>query len=92
MLDANMKMRLLIMVAIAGFSLLSYCGKQSVNPITGETQHVSMSQDQEVAMGLQSAPEMAAQFGGVVRDDKIQSLVKGIGNRIVAQSVAAQSG
>ncbi len=91
-MNGNLKMRLIIMAAVAGFSLLSYCSKQSINPITGETQHISMSQDQEVAMGLQSAPEMAAQFGGVVGDEKVQALVKSIGQRIVAQSVAAQSG
>ncbi|MSR15621.1 MAG: M48 family peptidase [Gammaproteobacteria bacterium] len=80
------------MLAVAGFSFFSYLGKRSVNPITGETQHVSLSQEQEVAMGLHSAPEMAAQFGGVVRDERIQRLVKGVGQKIVAQSVAASSG
>ncbi len=92
MLNGNLKLRLIIMLAVAAFSFFSYLGKQSINPVTGEKQHVSMSQDQEVAMGLQSAPEMAQQFGGVVGDDKVQQLVKGIGQRVVAQSVAASSG
>lgn len=88
----NLKLRLLIMLAIAGFSFFSYLGKQSVNPVTGEKQHVGLSQAQEVAMGLQSAPEMAQQFGGVVGDNKTQQLVKDIGQRVVAQSIAANSG
>ncbi len=92
MLNGNMKLRLIIMLAVAAFSFFSYLGKQSVNPITGEKQHVSLSREQEVAMGLQSAPEMAQQFGGVVSDEKIQRLVKGIGQRVVAQSIAANSG
>lgn len=91
-MNGNLKMRLLIIFVIAAFSFLSYLGKQTVNPITGETQHVSLSMEQEVAMGLQSAPQMAEQFGGVVGDARVQSLVKGIGQRIVAESVAARSG
>ncbi|MGD9603574.1 MAG: M48 family metalloprotease [Gammaproteobacteria bacterium] len=91
-MNHNLKLRLLVMLVIAAFSLLSYVGKRSVNPVTGETQHVSLSREQEIAMGLQSAPEMAAQFGGVVGDDRVQRLVKDIGQRIVAESVAARSG
>lgn len=92
MLTGNFKMRLLIMLAIAGFSFFSYLGKQSFNPVTGEKQHVSLTQEQEIAMGLQSAPEMAQQFGGVVSDDKISGLVKRVGDRIVAESIAVNSG
>jgi predicted Zn-dependent protease len=88
----TLKMRLIVMLAIAAFSFFSYLGKRSVNPVTGETQHISLSQEQEVAMGLQSAPEMAQQFGGVVGDDRVQQMVKGVGQKIVAQSVAASSG
>lgn len=91
-MNGNLKFRLIIMVALAAFSLLSYLGKQSVNPITGETQHISLSQEQEVAMGLQSAPQMAEQFGGVIADARIQRLVKDLGRRIVTESVAARSG
>jgi predicted Zn-dependent protease len=86
------KMRLIIMLAIAAFSLFSYWGKRSVNPITGESQHISITPEQEVAMGLQSAPEMARQFGGVIADERIQQTVKALGQKIVAQSIAAQSG
>jgi beta-barrel assembly-enhancing protease len=86
------KMRLIIMLVIAAFSLFSYFGKRSVNPTTGETQHVSLTLEQEVAMGLQSAPEMAQQFGGLYGDERVQQQVKTLGKKIVAQSVAAQSG
>src|SRR5262245_13416371 len=77
-----------IMVLVA---LASYYGYREVNPITGEKQHIAMSQEQEVAMGLQAAPEMAAQMGGLHPDPQLQGLVKDIGNRLVQQSVARSS-
>lgn len=86
------KIRIIIMLAIAAFSLFSYWSKREVNPITGETQHVSLSKEQEIAMGLQSAPEMAQQFGGVLNDARVKQLVDGVGKKIVASSIAAQSG
>jgi beta-barrel assembly-enhancing protease len=80
--------RIIIALVIAAVSLLSYYGMRSKNPITGETQHISLSVDQEVAMGLQAAPEMAAQFGGLLQDPKAQDLVDQVGQRIVRKSAA----
>ena len=56
---------LIIAVVMAGFALCKYYGQSSVNDITGQTQHISMTPEQEVAMGLQSAPEMAQEMGGL---------------------------
>ncbi len=86
------KLRLIIMLVIAGFSVISYLSKSSVNPVTGEKQRVSLTQEQEVAMGLQSAPEMAQQFGGLYRDERVQRQVKALGQKIVASSIAGKSG
>ena len=86
------KIRILIMLAIAAFSVISYWSKSSVNPVTGEKQRISLTQQQEVAMGLQSAPQMAQQFGGLYRDERVQQTVKGVGRKIVASSVAGRSG
>ena len=80
------------MLAIAAFSVISYWSKSSVNPVTGEKQRISLTQQQEVAMGLQSAPQMAQQFGGLYRDERVQQTVKGVGRKIVASSVAGRSG
>ena len=41
-------------------SVLAYCSSSSINDITGEKQYVSLSVEQEIALGLQSAPQMAA--------------------------------
>ena len=43
-------------------------------------------------MGVQVAPEMARRFGGVDRDERLRQTVKAVGEKIVAQSIAAQSG
>ena len=71
------------MLGVIGFSVISYYMKSSVNPITGETQRVGMTPEQEVAMGLQSAPQMAAEFGGEYQDAKVQSSIKQIGMKLV---------
>jgi predicted Zn-dependent protease len=87
------KIQLIIALAVAAFSLFSYFGSSSVNPITGEKQHVAgMTPKDEVAMGLQSAPQMAQQMGGVSQDPRARALVAQVGAKVVAQSVAAKSG
>ena len=84
--------RLLIGLAMAAFALISYMNKSQVNPVTGEKQHISISQDQEIALGLQSAPEMMAQFGGPSQDAEATALVQKVGEKIVASSEAGKSG
>ncbi|HUF82496.1 MAG TPA: M48 family metalloprotease [Burkholderiales bacterium] len=86
-----MKFRLIIGALIALFAGVSYFFQSSENPVTGETQRVSLSAEQEVALGLKMAPEMAAQFGGISRDEKATRIVRAIGEKLVARSVAAKS-
>ena len=83
--------RLLIGLVIAVISVISYYSVRQTNPITGETQHIALTRDQEIAIGLQSAPEMADQFGGLDPDPSIQADVAAVGQRVVRQSVAAGS-
>jgi predicted Zn-dependent protease len=80
--------RLIIAGVMIVISLLSYFGTQSTNPVTQEVQHVDISPEQEIAMGLQAAPEMAQQFGGLDRSQADQQRVKQIGERIISQSAA----
>ena len=84
--------RLIMMLIVAALSVFSYCAERTVNPITGEDQHVGLTPEQEVAMGAQVAPEMARHFGGIDRDERLRQRVKAVGEKIVAQSIAAQSG
>jgi predicted Zn-dependent protease len=78
--------RLVMALALAGFAVVSYFMKTKVedNPVTGEQQRVSMSAEQEVAMGLQAAPEMAAQHGGEHPDAQLNALVDKVGAKLVA--------
>jgi predicted Zn-dependent protease len=48
-----------------------------------------MSADQEIAMGLQAAPELADQFGGLDPNQSDQQRVQEIGQRIVQDSPAS---
>lgn len=75
--------RLLIGIIIAVISLVSYFASQSYNPVTGENQYLSLTPDQEIALGLQSAPQMIREFGGLHPDDAAQSAVNEIGSRLI---------
>jgi predicted Zn-dependent protease len=83
--------RLLLGLAFAAFALFSYFGQKTVNPITGEEQYIAITTEQEVALGLQAAPEMVAQHGGVSRDTEAVRAVEAVGRRIVERTAAARS-
>jgi predicted Zn-dependent protease len=79
---------LLIALVMGGFTLCKYYGQSSVNEITRETQHISMTPEQEIAMGLQSAPQMAQEMGGLSNNQPITQVVKMVGQKIVQSSAA----
>lgn len=84
--------RLLAALVVAAIALLGYFGSSVFNPITQEKQHVAgITPEQEVALGLQAAPEMAQQFGGLDPDAESQARVDQIGERLVSRSAAGQS-
>ncbi len=83
--------KILIAVLIAAVALISYYSKTEINPITGEKQRVSLTQEQEVALGLQSAPQMIQQMGGLSRDPAATSLVERVGRKLVNNTEAGKS-
>lgn len=84
--------RLLIALIIAVMAVVGYISKKSINPVTGEKQYVSLTPAQEIALGLQAAPEMAQQMGGVVpKSDPAAAIVQEVGRRIVERSDAIKS-
>lgn len=83
--------RLIIALLIAAASLFTYYTSRVENPVTGETQHINITVDQEVALGLEAAPQMAAEYGGLDPDNQAQELVNAIGMRIVRESPAGSS-
>ena len=78
------RMRLVIAIVIAGIALVGYFAKTQVNPVTGEKQHIGMDVGQEMAMGLQAAPEMAQQMGGAAdpKSDRDAARVAEVGKRL----------
>ena len=82
--------RWLIAVIIAAFGFISYCTTTSENPITGEKQHVRLTPEEEIKLGRQLAPEMAAQMGGVSRSPAAEH-VRRIGERVVGRSSASRT-
>jgi beta-barrel assembly-enhancing protease len=83
--------RLVVAGIIALFAIISYFGSSSENPLTGEKQRVAMTPEQEIALGYQSASQMAAQMGGVSRNAQAVALVQRIGEELARQSFAAKS-
>lgn len=81
--------QLIMALIIAAGGLFMYLSHTEKNPITGVKQHLSISPQQEIRLGLQSAPQMAAKMGGEVSssDPRTQEVQK-IGNDIVSKSVA----
>ncbi|HEX9941333.1 MAG TPA: M48 family metalloprotease [Thermoanaerobaculia bacterium] len=82
------KGRLIIAFIMALVAIAGYYGTRSYNPVTDEVQHVDITPQQEVALGLQAAPEMAQQFGGLHPDQKAQALVDRICNELVTKTSA----
>lgn len=80
--------RIIIAVVVALLAAVSYYASRSTNEVTGEVQHVSISPDQEAALGLQAVPEMTQQFGGEL-DHPMNDYVESVGQRVVRQSEAA---
>lgn len=83
--------RLIFAAIIAGVSLFSYFSSRQDNPVTGETQYIDITVDQEIALGLQAAPQMAAEFDGLDPNQNDQAVMDEIGNSIVASSAAGRT-
>lgn len=82
------KGRLIIAAVMVLISLVGYYGARSYNPVTEEVQHVSITPEQEVALGLQAAPSMAEQFGGLHPDQQAQQRVDRVCHDLVEKTPA----
>lgn len=83
--------RLIIGVIVAIFAIISFLTSQEFNPVTGENQYLSLTTDQEIALGLQSAPELIREFGGEYPDRDVQAAIDRIGFDLVENSVARET-
>jgi predicted Zn-dependent protease len=85
------RIRILIGLAIVAFAFIRRCNNQEENPYTGRVQNINMTAEQEIAIGLQSVPEMAQQYGGLYPDERMQALVDAVGKKLVNSSIARET-
>ncbi len=83
--------RIIIALVLAGISIVTYFASSEFNPITGENQQVALTEEQEVAMGLQAAPEMAQQHGGLHPDSQAQAYLDQICQQVIKNSQAGET-
>ena len=83
---------LIIAIILAGVALIRYYSNRQYNEFTGEHQVVAMTVEQEIALGLQSAPQMAAQYGGLHPDPDAQALIDKVGQKLVNNTIAKKTG
>ncbi|MBS9464218.1 M48 family metalloprotease [Flagellimonas sp. 389] len=85
------KIRIFIGLVIVAFAFFKRCNNKQENPYTGRIQNINMTADQEIAIGLESAPQMAQQHGGLYPDERMQSLVDAVGKKLVNNSIARET-
>ena len=65
--------------------LLTSCGTQMVNPVTGQTERSVMSEEAEIAEGAKGHQEVLKEYGAVA-NPALQSYVNALGQKLAAQS------
>lgn len=75
------KMRLIPLMLFAIYGLYFYVSKQETVPLTGRSQLVYMTHEQEMALGLQSYQEILSQ-SRVIPEGQVVDLVRTIGRRL----------
>ena len=83
--------RFVIAIVLAVFALITYFSSSSFNEITNETQYLSITEEQEIALGLQAAPEMINEFDGLNPSSEAQAFVDEVGRQLVENSAAADT-
>jgi len=74
------RLRLLICCGVLILSAISFYGKGQINPVTGKTQRVDMTIEEEIRLGLQSVSSM----GLLSTNRQATAHVERIGNQLVA--------
>lgn len=87
--DQGRGSRLFIALIIAAVGFFMYLTHTEKNPITGVKQHIAITPQQEIRLGLQAAPGMAAKMGGEIpsSDPRTQEVQK-IGQQIISGTEA----
>ncbi|QBA63473.1 M48 family metalloprotease [Muriicola soli] len=85
------KLRILIGLVIVAFAMVQRCSNKEKNPYTGRVQNINMTAEQEIAIGLQSTPQIAQQYGGLYNDNRMQAYVDAVGDKLVQNSIARET-
>ena len=80
----NRAMRKLLAVAL--LLVAGAAAGCSVNPVTGKSQFIFISESQEIAMGQQAAPGFVKEFEGEVPDVTLQAYVQQVGQKTAVVS------
>ncbi|GAA4108467.1 M48 family metallopeptidase [Aquimarina addita] len=91
MRQGGLKISIFLGLAIVVFASVTKCSNKTHNPYTDRAQDINISTDQEIAIGLQSAPEIIQQYGGLYPDKNLQDYIDRIGNTLVNASIAKNS-
>jgi predicted Zn-dependent protease len=73
-------------------ALVKYLSSAEENEFTGETQFVSLTKEQEIALGYNSMSQMIKQFGGLYPDQELQLKLDQIGQKLLEGTEAQHSG
>lgn len=60
-------------------------------PYTGREQAIALNAQDEIALGLQSAPQMIQEYGGLYQNQELQDQVDYVGQKLVRSTVAKDS-
>jgi predicted Zn-dependent protease len=85
--------RIIMGVIVAIIAVVSYFAttQEVDNPITGQTQRLALTQEEEIKLGLNAAPQMAQQFGGLAQAPEKQERLDRIGRQLVEATAAGDT-
>jgi predicted Zn-dependent protease len=81
----------IIGLILAGSSYFKYCASKTYNEYLGIYQHVSITPEEEISIGLQTKPSMVQEYGGIDPDMRAQQYVQSIGKNLYENSVASKT-
>ena len=85
------KIRIAIGLIIVIFAFFQKCNRTETNPYTLREQAIALDPSEEIALGVNSEPQMSAQHGGHHPDQSLQNYLDQVGNKLVQNSIASES-
>ena len=82
---------LLFVIVISAGIFFFFSRKTQINPVTGKKQYIILKPHEEVALGIQSAPDIAVKFGGLYGNTDLQNRIKNIGRKLAAVSQVSKA-